>query len=152
MVKQSKRPPIPCLYLKEKTVGSSKLLIYFHGNAEDVGLSYRDLDLLKKSLKINILAMEYPGYGVYPDASGCTADKIKEDSEYVYKFILQETGISEQDIIIFGRSIGTGAAIHIASKFKPGALCLTSAYTSIRAIACSKVPIIGNLISSHFEN
>jgi hypothetical protein len=95
VVKQSKRPPIPCLYLKEKTVGSSKLLIYFHGNAEDVGLSYRDLDLLKKSLKVNILAMEYPGYGVYPDASGCSADKIKEDSEYVYRFILQETGISE---------------------------------------------------------
>ena len=95
MLKQSKRPPIPCLFLKEKTVGSSKLLIYFHGNAEDVGLSYRDLDLLKKSLKINILAMEYPGYGVYPDASGCSADKIKEDSEYVYRFILQETGISE---------------------------------------------------------
>jgi abhydrolase domain-containing protein 17 len=120
------------LFLREKTNGSSKLLIYFHGNAEDIGLSYRDLDILKKSLKINVLAMEYPGYGVYNDPDGCSADKIKEDSEYVYKYILQETGISESDIIIFGRSIGTGPAIHVSSLFNPGSLCLMSAYTSIR--------------------
>ena len=60
--------------------------------------------------------------------------------------------MSESDIIIFGRSIGTGPAIHLASKFNPGALCVMSAYTSIRDIATSKVPIIGNIISSHFEN
>jgi hypothetical protein len=87
-VKVSKRPHIPCLFLKEKTQGSSKLLIYFHGNAEDIGFSYRDLDVLKKSLKINVLAIEYPGYGVYKDPSGCSADKIKEDCEYVYRYIL----------------------------------------------------------------
>jgi hypothetical protein len=86
--KDSKLPPIPCLYLKEKTVGSSKLLMYFHGNGEDVGLSYRDLDILKKSLKINILAMEYPGYGVHLDKDGCSAEKIRRDCEYVYKYVL----------------------------------------------------------------
>jgi abhydrolase domain-containing protein 17 len=81
-------PPIPCLFLKEKTVGYSKLLLYFHGNAEDVGLSYRDLDILKKSLKINILAMEYRGYGVHVDSDGCSADKIREDAEHVYQYLL----------------------------------------------------------------
>jgi hypothetical protein len=68
--------------------GSSKLLIYFHGNAEDIGLSYRDLDILKKSLKINILAMEYPGYGVYQDSKGCDSDKIKADAKYLYQYLL----------------------------------------------------------------
>lgn len=83
-----KLPPIPCLYLREKTVGSSKLLVYFHGNAEDVGLSYRDLDILKKSLKINVLAMEYPGYGVYQDKDGCSAEKIKRDCDYLYRYLI----------------------------------------------------------------
>ncbi len=91
------------------------MLIYFHGNAEDIGLSYRDLDILKKSLKINILAIEYPGYGLYKDDDGCSADKIKEDCEYVYKYVRQEiSGLNESDILIFGRSIGTGPAIHLA--------------------------------------
>ena len=48
-------------YLK----GSNKLIIFFHGNAEDIGISYEMLDHLRTALKINVLAVEYPGYGVY---------------------------------------------------------------------------------------
>jgi len=46
--------------------GSSKLLIYFHGNAEDVGLAFELLDYIRSLLKVHVLAVEYPGYGVYP--------------------------------------------------------------------------------------
>jgi hypothetical protein len=60
------------LYLKapesvvqDQTVGSSKMLIYFHANAEDVGLSYHLLDTIRTNMKINVLAPEYPGYGIY---------------------------------------------------------------------------------------
>ena len=67
--------------------GSSKLLIYFHGNAEDIGLSYEMLDHLRASLKLNVLAVEYPGYGIYEDDGGCDAEKITEDCDIVYKFI-----------------------------------------------------------------
>lgn len=42
------------------------LLIYFHGNGEDVFRSQELLDHLRCNLEVNILAMEYPGYGVYP--------------------------------------------------------------------------------------
>ena len=45
--------------------GASKVLLYFHGNAEDVGLSADLLDHLMPTLKIHILAVEYPGYGIY---------------------------------------------------------------------------------------
>ena len=74
---------IPCLFLPY-TSGSSKLLLYFHGNAEDIGLSYEMLDHLRSSLKINILAIEYPGYGIYTDEGGCNSEKITEDCNYVY--------------------------------------------------------------------
>ena len=45
--------------------GSSKLLIYFHANAEDLGTSYQFLNYLRQILRINIIAPEYPGYGIY---------------------------------------------------------------------------------------
>ena len=64
--------------------GSSKLLIYFHGNAEDLGLSFEMLDHMRTVLKINVLAVEYPGYGVYKDPRGCSAEKILEDCDYIY--------------------------------------------------------------------
>jgi|LauGreDrversion4_2_1035121.scaffolds.fasta_scaffold379430_1 hypothetical protein len=58
------KPPIPCLYMPN-AAGSSKLLIYFHGNAEDVGLACEMLDYVRSLLKVHVLAIEYPGYGIY---------------------------------------------------------------------------------------
>ena len=43
---------IPCLYLPYLG-GSSKLLIYFHGNAEDVGLAMELLAFVKDMLKVS---------------------------------------------------------------------------------------------------
>ncbi len=54
---------IPALSLTYE--GSNKTLIYFHGNAEDLGLSYDTLDTYRSVLKVNVLGVEYPGYGVY---------------------------------------------------------------------------------------
>ena len=44
---------IPCLYLPYLG-GSSKLLIYFHGNAEDVGLAMELLAFVKDMLKVSL--------------------------------------------------------------------------------------------------
>ena len=49
------------------TPGSSKILIYFHANAEDIVLSHELLDYLRVLLKVNVLAVEYPGYGLYTE-------------------------------------------------------------------------------------
>ena len=57
---------IPCLYMPY-AMGSSKLMIYFHANAEDVVLSNELLDYVRAFLRVNILAIEYPGYGLYTD-------------------------------------------------------------------------------------
>ena len=39
--------------------------MYFHANAEDIGLSYSLLESIRQTVKVNILAPEYPGYGTY---------------------------------------------------------------------------------------
>ena len=62
---------VPCLFLPYLK-GSTKLIIFFHGNAEDIGISYEMLDHMRTALKINVLAVEYPGYGVYDDPKGPT--------------------------------------------------------------------------------
>ena len=56
--------PIPCLYLP-CTEGSSKLLILFHGNAEDIGHVYALAKHISLALKVHVLVPEYPGYGIY---------------------------------------------------------------------------------------
>lgn len=45
--------------------GSSKVLLYFHANAEDVILAHELLENIKNFLKIHVIAVEYPGYGLF---------------------------------------------------------------------------------------
>ena len=42
-------------------------MIYFHANAEDIVLSHELLDYLRALLRINVIAVEYAGYGLYSE-------------------------------------------------------------------------------------
>ena len=63
-----------------------------------------------------------------------TADKIIRDSDIVYKFLTETINWKESDIIVCGRSIGSGPACYLASTYKPACLVLVSPHTSIRGI------------------
>lgn len=53
--------------------------------------------------------MEYSGYSIYK-GSACS-ETIKEDSAYVYNYVVNRLGFKQQNIIVMGRSIGTGVAL-----------------------------------------
>ena len=76
--------------------------------------------------------MEYPGYGPYKGSA--RADRIERDSQIVYDFLM-EKGVQQNNILVMGRSIGTGPATYLASRNKIGVLILMSAYTSIKRAA-----------------
>ena len=44
---------------------ADKVIIYFHGNAEDVGHGFYVNEILKKAANAHVISIEYPGYGVY---------------------------------------------------------------------------------------
>ena len=50
----SKEEHIPCMYLRSGYC-SSKLLIYFHGNGEDINLSFELLSTLRDHLKVSLI-------------------------------------------------------------------------------------------------
>lgn len=61
-------------------------------------------------------------------------------------------GISASQIIIFGRSMGSGPATYLASKENPAALILFSPYTSIKEVAKEHVGWLHCLAPSMFNN
>jgi hypothetical protein len=71
---------------------SSKILLFFHGNAEDLGIAYRVLNQMKQSLKMTILAIEYSGYGLFVGEK--SAEKVLDDCLSVYDFITNELGVA----------------------------------------------------------
>ena len=124
---------IPCLYLPYDDT-ARKLIIYFHGNAEDIGLAFDLLYQFGNEMHMNILAVEFPGYGLYK-TSQPSENQMKEDSEIIFDYLTMHVGVREQDIIIFGRSMGSGPASYLASKKKAHSLLLMSSYTSIKDVA-----------------
>ena len=137
---------VPCLFLP-CLKGSNKLIIFFHGNAEDLGISYEMLDHMRTALKINLLGVEYPGYGIYEDSAGASEDKIFRDAELVYNFVQGVSNLREKDIILLGRSLGSGPATYIAANYSPGGLILMSPYTSIKSVANGKVGFLSFLLA-----
>ena len=79
-----------------------------------------------------MLAVEYPGYGLYKGTAN--ESQIFEDSEIVYDYLIKGLKLHPQQIILFGRSIGSGPATYLAARKKVGALILMSAFTSIRSV------------------
>ena len=63
------------------------------------------------------------------------AEKIIKDAEGIWRFFTTIKRIHPEDIIISGRSIGSGPAIHLAGKYETKALILISPIKSVKATA-----------------
>ena len=55
---------IPCYY-NSWPLGASKIILYFHGNAEDLGKAESFLLLLLEQFNCHIVSIEYSSYGLY---------------------------------------------------------------------------------------
>jgi hypothetical protein len=100
---------------------------------------------------VHVLGVEYPGYGIYPGSS--SAEQIIEDIDNIFTYFTANLGWNSRDIILFGRSIGSGPACWIAANRNPCALLLMSAYTSIRAVVRSVAGTVASyLVKERFRN
>ena len=133
-------------------VGSRYLIFYLHASGEDIKLTHKMLDLLRnlyqvtsKNIQVNVIAMEYPGYSIYKGSP--SSETIKEDSAYVYNHIVNRMGFKQQNIIVMGRSIGTGVALELMNKATPGAMVLISPFSSVKSLARERVGIFGGWLA-----
>ncbi|XWS38800.1 hypothetical protein CRYUN_Cryun19dG0161300 [Craigia yunnanensis] len=89
-------------------------VLYSHGNAADLGQLYDLFVQLKVNLKVNLMGYDYSGYGAStgkPSESNTYAD-----IEAVYQCLQTEYGISQEDLILYGQSVGSGPTLHLAAK------------------------------------
>ena len=129
---------------------SNKLLIYFHGNAGNIYRRIPDLRLMNRS-GINVLGVEYRGYG--KNSGSPSEEGIYLDGEAALKYAVENLGISEDDIILFGRSIGTAVAINSAQHKKLRGIILVSPLTNANAEAkAAGMGSIASLAGDAFDN
>jgi len=102
--------------------------------------------------KVHVIAFEYPGYGCCEGSPNETT--INQNIRRAFNFLTDDLQISSKFIILFGRSIGTGPCVLLASELcqtnNPiGGLILQSAYLSIKAVVKA---LVGSVASSVIAN
>jgi pimeloyl-ACP methyl ester carboxylesterase len=143
---------IPTIFVPSPvSLKTNTLLIFFHGNAEDAGYSEPMVDYMCHSMNAHAFIAEYPSYGVYRTDAPCE-EVIFADSLAIYTFATAVMKFEPEDIILIGRSLGSGPATYLASQRKVKTLALFSPYKSIRAVAIDHVPLLGWMLQERFNN
>lgn len=146
---------IPCRYLPF-IPENPYLIIFFHGNSEDIGPKLtKFLTVIGQRFFINILCPEYPHYGAHrrTDTSLNMEQKIIQTSREVVFYATEVLGYKLENIILVGRSLGSGVAVKLATEFRFSSIILISPYTSIRDVA-KKIAgkLLSKLVSNYFNS
>jgi len=102
-------------------------LWYFHGNAEDLGDVAHRLRALRE-LGFSVFACEYPGYGINRQRPSEAA--IYEANAAALAWLERSHGITADRLLLYGRSVGAGPAVELATRAPVAGLVLESAFTS----------------------
>ncbi|KAI8776821.1 alpha/beta hydrolase domain-containing protein 13 [Biomphalaria glabrata] len=112
---------------------STLTVIFFHGNAGNIGHRLQNALGLYSILNANILMVEYRGYG--KSEGGPSESGLYQDAEAAMDFLLKRSDIDQTQIVLFGRSLGGAVAIYLASSPfygpKIAAVVLENTFTSL---------------------
>lgn len=118
-------------------------ILYSHANAEDLGSIYPWCKFLSKMLHVNLFAYDYTGYGMAYDSGKSSVEVIVtfsyrrkrvllsfhflqsgppsedhcySDIEAAYDYLRNVLKIPSRNIVLYGRSLGSGPSCHLAVK------------------------------------
>ncbi len=114
------------------------VILYFHGNGGHIG--YR-ADRVRRFARegYGVLMLEYRGYGGNPGSPSEAG--LVDDARAAFDF-LQREGIAARRLVLYGESLGSGVAVHIAAQQQVAALVLESPFTSVAAVAQHHYPFV----------
>jgi len=138
---------LSCYFL---SAPSTKLLIYYHGNAQNIDMRLPELAKYR-DLGINVLGVGYRGYGRStgnPSEAG-----VYCDGEAALQYATDSLGVPMEAIILCGRSIGTTVAVNTAQKKNIGGLILITPLSNGREFARSHhIGFLSWFLGNPFDN
>jgi pimeloyl-ACP methyl ester carboxylesterase len=127
-------------------------VLYFYGNGESVSVSDWQIELFRRS-GFNVVAPDYPGYGMTKGKASGKGVYLAADAAYDYA--TGKVGTPPRKIVVVGRSLGGAAAVYLAAKHQDvGGLITISAFRSLGEIAQRTVRIFpaGMLVRHKLDN
>ena len=114
-------------WFHKKDLNNKKTLVFFHGNAGDLKNRIYKLNLIK-DFDINFLIIAYRGFS--GNKGKPTEVGLYDDARSALSY-LTKLNIMEDQIIIYGESLGTGVSIEVAQNKKFAGIILESPFTSM---------------------
>lgn len=105
------------------------ILIYNHGNAENISKCLTHAYLISNKIKANLFLYDYRGYG--KSEGNPSYNTFYEDCDKIFEYIKSNFQYNDLNIIVYGRSLGGAAAIHMASNYSIYKLITESTFASI---------------------
>jgi abhydrolase domain-containing protein 17 len=113
-------------------------LLVSHGNAEDLGDDRDWLQDLRRA-GFSVFAFDYEGYGT---SEGKPSERALYDDEFAaYDYLAINLATPPDRILIYGRSIGAGSAVHLAARRPAAGLILQSAFVSAFRVL-TRIPLL----------
>jgi alpha-beta hydrolase superfamily lysophospholipase len=112
------------------------IVLYFHGNKTNINRYAQFAGIFTKN-DYEVWMIDYPGYG--KTTGKRTEQTIYTDALLFYQLAIQKTGA--ENIIIYGKSLGTGVATYLASGNTCKKLLLETPYYSMSSMTRHYVPV-----------
>lgn len=125
------------------------IILYFHGNAGDLS-RWGEITSGFTQYNYDLLVMDYRTYG--KSTGKLSEENLYNDAQLFYDYV--KARFPENEIILYGRSLGGAFATRLAADNNPKMLILESPFYNLKSIAQSRFPIVpvNLLIRYHFEN
>ncbi len=114
------------------------VVLIAHGNAGNLADRAWLLGQLNRRVQVGVMIFDYRGYGRSegsPDEPGILAD-----ARAARAWLARRLQIREQDIVLMGRSLGSGVMVDLAAKDGARGLILDSAFPSLPDVAAHHYP------------
>ncbi|XP_028785502.1 alpha/beta hydrolase domain-containing protein 17B-like isoform X1 [Neltuma alba] len=103
---------IAAVYVKHHKATST--MLYSHGNAADLGQMFELFVELSNKLRLNVMGYDYSGYG--RSTGKPTESNTYADIDAAYKCLKEQYGVKDDQLILYGQSVGSGPTLDLASR------------------------------------
>jgi|TARA_R100000479_G_scaffold70100_3_gene33861 hypothetical protein len=113
------------------------VILYFHGNAGNLD-RWGEIASFFTQFNYDVVVMDYRTYG---KSTGKLSEKsLYKDAQLFYDYILKR--FPENEVTVYGRSLGTTFAAYVASANNPKKLILETPFYSMTNVAKKRFPVL----------
>ena len=127
------------------------VILFCHGNAGNISNRLDSCEVFFDA-GFDVLLFDYGGYGL---SEGKASEKrCYADARAMWRYLTEDKGIAADRIILFGRSLGGGVALDLATEVQPRALILESTFLSAAKLGQESLPFlpVKLLLRYRFDN